>query len=339
MRLLDAYGNLATSDSSISVTLTLGANPAGGTLGGTTTQTVSGGVATFTNLSIDTAGSGYTLVGQFRHNDARRFRRVSTSSRPPPRLVEDFEGNRSYYVVGGRFPTASISTARQARRQVRPDRPSGQRLDLPQRRGRPGQAGRYDLRLAAVLRRRPTAGPTSVSAPARGGTLSLVAAPNTNQLLFQDNTGYGFTDIAAVSQTWQANHWYRLEVDWGTSGTIVGKVFDSNGATLLKPSSATDDGDHLRRHRLPGDRQFNKYWDTVTVTPSVNNFAAPAAASSTPAAANRTDVARMAAAYWESWNSLFGPDSPWPAPTSQRNDGQLANAVFGQAANAFFRFL
>src|SRR5262249_7624991 len=70
------------------------------------------------------------------------------------------------------------------------------------------------------------------------GTLSLVAAPNTGQLILQSNAGYGFTDLAAVSQSYQANHWYRLEVDWGISGTITGKLFDSNGSTLLSSVTA-----------------------------------------------------------------------------------------------------
>ena len=49
------------SDSS-SVTLSLGNNPGGGTLGGTLTVAAVNGLATFNNLSINAAGSGYTLV-------------------------------------------------------------------------------------------------------------------------------------------------------------------------------------------------------------------------------------------------------------------------------------
>jgi hypothetical protein len=58
---VDAYGNLVTSDNSDTVTLALGSNPSGGTLRGTLTLTVSGGVAAFSDLSIDVAGDGYTL--------------------------------------------------------------------------------------------------------------------------------------------------------------------------------------------------------------------------------------------------------------------------------------
>ena len=60
--MLDRYNNLVTSDNTDQVTIAIGANPGGGTLSGTTTATVSGGVATFSNLSINQPGTGYTLV-------------------------------------------------------------------------------------------------------------------------------------------------------------------------------------------------------------------------------------------------------------------------------------
>ena len=66
-----------------------------------------------------------------------------------------------------------------------------------------------------------------------------MAAPNTGQLIIQQNLGYGFQDLAAVNQSFKANHWYRLEVDWGVSGKIIGKLFDSNGTTLLSTVTAS----------------------------------------------------------------------------------------------------
>ena len=57
----DASGGTAES-ASIPVTLALGANPGGGTLTGAQTVDAVDGVATFTDLSIDEPGSGYTLV-------------------------------------------------------------------------------------------------------------------------------------------------------------------------------------------------------------------------------------------------------------------------------------
>jgi len=56
----DVNGNIVTTDSSSTVTVAL-TTPNGATLGGTTTVTLNAGVATFTNLNVDTAGS-YTLT-------------------------------------------------------------------------------------------------------------------------------------------------------------------------------------------------------------------------------------------------------------------------------------
>ncbi|MHB8877757.1 MAG: beta strand repeat-containing protein, partial [Myxococcaceae bacterium] len=57
----DAYGNTVT-DSTAPVAVALGSNPAGGSLGGTTGAAAVSGIASFTTLSIQKAGAGYTLV-------------------------------------------------------------------------------------------------------------------------------------------------------------------------------------------------------------------------------------------------------------------------------------
>lgn len=57
----DQFGNLITSATQ-SVTIALGANPGGATLSGTTTVAPVNGVATFSGLSIDKPGTGYTLT-------------------------------------------------------------------------------------------------------------------------------------------------------------------------------------------------------------------------------------------------------------------------------------
>ena len=56
----DGGGNTATSFVG-TVTVAIGTNPAGGTLSGTLTQTAASGVATFSSISIDNIGTGYTL--------------------------------------------------------------------------------------------------------------------------------------------------------------------------------------------------------------------------------------------------------------------------------------
>ena len=57
----DAYGNTITS-SNASIAVAIGTNPGGGTLSGTKTVAAVNGVATFSTLSIDKAGTGYTLT-------------------------------------------------------------------------------------------------------------------------------------------------------------------------------------------------------------------------------------------------------------------------------------
>ncbi|TRZ97737.1 MAG: hypothetical protein D4R84_04765, partial [Rhodocyclaceae bacterium] len=57
----DASGTLVTA-STASITIAIGTNPASGTLSGTFTQNAVAGVATFSDLSINNAGTGYTLT-------------------------------------------------------------------------------------------------------------------------------------------------------------------------------------------------------------------------------------------------------------------------------------
>jgi hypothetical protein len=61
VQVVDQFGNVLTTDNTDTITLSIGSNPSGGTLSGTLTLTVTNGVATFSDLSIDLAGLGYTL--------------------------------------------------------------------------------------------------------------------------------------------------------------------------------------------------------------------------------------------------------------------------------------
>ncbi|MFL5343349.1 MAG: S8 family serine peptidase [Hyalangium sp.] len=61
VELQDADGNVLT-DNNDPVTLSLGENPTGGQLNGTTTVSAINGVATFTGLTLRKAGNGYSLV-------------------------------------------------------------------------------------------------------------------------------------------------------------------------------------------------------------------------------------------------------------------------------------
>lgn len=60
VQLVDSGGNALTA-ANASVTIALSANPGGATLSGTTTVSTVNGVATFSDLTLDRAGSGYAL--------------------------------------------------------------------------------------------------------------------------------------------------------------------------------------------------------------------------------------------------------------------------------------
>jgi hypothetical protein len=59
----DGVGNTVTTATN-NITLTIGTNPGGATLGGTLTVAATNGTgcATFSNLTLSTAGTGYTLT-------------------------------------------------------------------------------------------------------------------------------------------------------------------------------------------------------------------------------------------------------------------------------------
>ena len=103
VELFDAFGNLVAG--SYTVTLALGANTTGATLSGTTTVTASGGIASFSNLSIGTLGS-YTL--QVASTTAAVTAPLPTSNSftvvaaQPATVIESFESRSlsNYYYVG-----------------------------------------------------------------------------------------------------------------------------------------------------------------------------------------------------------------------------------------------
>jgi hypothetical protein len=57
----DNAGNIVTG-STATITLAIGTNPGSSTLGGTTSRQVTSGIATFDNLALNNAGTGYTLT-------------------------------------------------------------------------------------------------------------------------------------------------------------------------------------------------------------------------------------------------------------------------------------
>jgi hypothetical protein len=63
------------------------------------------------------------------------------------------------------------------------------------------------------------------------GASSFVIAPNTGQLLFQNNVGYNFANTSSSSFSFTQGKWYLASVTLGPS--IVGTLYDSDGVTAL----------------------------------------------------------------------------------------------------------
>ena len=82
----DAGGNVDTS-STAAVTIAIGTNPAGGTLSGTVTVNAVAGVATFSNLSLDKVGTGYTLTASSGVLTAATSAAFNVTPGPPAKLA------------------------------------------------------------------------------------------------------------------------------------------------------------------------------------------------------------------------------------------------------------
>ena len=87
----DANGNVETTDNATTVSLAIGTNPAGGTLTGGSAVTVAKGIATFSGLSINTAGTGYTLTASSTPSrtaaTSAAFNVTPASTGPPTKLA------------------------------------------------------------------------------------------------------------------------------------------------------------------------------------------------------------------------------------------------------------
>jgi hypothetical protein len=283
VKIEDAYNNVLTGDSTDQVTLSLGANPSGGTLGGTTTVTVSGGTATFGNLSINLAGSGYTLVARSAATaTGATSAAFSVSAVASSTLLEGFETSPSYFVVGARTPTASISTV--AAHDGTYGLVDANGNDWIYRNDGAAQVKQGES-ISVWMKFSSTSGARAYFGfgSSASGTLSLVAAPNTNQLMLQSNSGYNnYTNLAVANQTYTAGQWYRLEVDWTTGGAITGKIFASNGTTLLQSVTATNTSITSGGFAFRAIGAGNTYWDTViesSLTGSSNQKSIAGAAS------------------------------------------------------------
>lgn len=73
------------------------------------------------------------------------------------------------------------------------------------------------------------------------GTWSAVYAPNSSQIILQNNTGFGFITAASAPFTPTPNTWYVLMLDWAGNGDMTVRIFDQSMTTVLAatPTNAT----------------------------------------------------------------------------------------------------
>jgi hypothetical protein len=103
-------------------------------------------------------------------------------------------------------------------------------------------------------------------------TYAAVLAPNAGSMQIQEDnpTARLFNSIASVSQTFVANSWYKVGVNWTTSGQITVNLFGSDGTTLINTVSVTNNdistgGIGFRVfHDEGGGTSPNNMFDTVT---------------------------------------------------------------------------
>ncbi len=101
-----------------------------------------------------------------------------------------------------------------------------------------------------------------------GGTYSITAAPNNNSLVLHLSSNYSsFIELATVPQAWTYDKWYRLDVEWSVGGNITGRLYDSDGTTLLNTVSVIDNtyiagGIAFRAFDADSGR-ITSYFDTV----------------------------------------------------------------------------
>ena len=202
-----------------------------------------------------------------------------TVTAPTARNIEDFDTSHTYHVV---FPPLTFVTSAAA---SQPGTPGDFGLI-----NHPGSDWVYRDDAAAIVGRGDTItawvqfhnradgrayfafGATSLA------TYSLVLVPNgnNNQLQLQQNSFTSQINSTIGSHTASgallANHWYRIEVAWGATGLITGRVFDGNSTTPLNTVSAQDSSvlgfsGGIGFHATGNN---DKYWDSVT---AVHNLA------------------------------------------------------------------
>src|SRR5258706_11732644 len=70
--------------------------------------------------------------------------------------------------------------------------------------------------------------------PTPKGTKALVFAPNAHTLILNDIPGfYTFEDVETAQIPLSVGAWYKLEIEFGSGGSVTGRLYESDGASLV----------------------------------------------------------------------------------------------------------
>jgi len=285
INVLDAYGNLVTQDNTDKITISFAANPTAAALGGTTTVQVVGGVGTFNNIVINKAGTGFKLQAASGSLTAATSTAFNVTG-PTWSVVEGFEKSSTWNVVGS-TASARITTSATHDGVYGLDDVGGNdwlyRQDDAVRVSRGDSVATW-LKFSGAVNGKAYFGFGSSA----NGTYSIVASGESKQFQIQMNSGYQTaTIVASADFTFAANHWYKVQVDWSTSGSMVAKLYDTNGTTLLKSISGTSTSYVSGGIAFKGTGS-DKFFDSVSILHGVN-----VVATSKPAVANVTIAAMV----------------------------------------------
>jgi hypothetical protein len=106
----DQFGARITTATN-SITMAIGNNPGSGTLSGTSTVAAVNGVATFSDLSIDQAGAGYTLVASSAGLSGASSSGFDVTAAPPVVITQTLLTSGSEVTNLSTYTTASIAPA------------------------------------------------------------------------------------------------------------------------------------------------------------------------------------------------------------------------------------
>lgn len=104
------------------------------------------------------------------------------------------------------------------------------------------------------------------------GCYSMVAAPNTSQVVLQQNAAFGFATLASAAFTYAMNTWYQIEVSWASNGDMTVSLWNEPHTSMLAQTATTATG-----NTTAGGIAFRGFNNSVgaTGTVQVDTYSTP----------------------------------------------------------------